>query len=328
MENRAKFALDFLHDPVVIGTNYIRVVIDGTQILKLWEFLQNYAKKNHKSFPIKKPHLDLKGEEVAEAKKWNLPKCMEEMLNFLLKTKMCPPQVTKWSTLGVDVLSPEYDLEEKFEYAFLSPKAYVPESFDAFSIEIETGAYPNLVLDFISLTSSVLKEFKDFILSIPIVGEHTVFSSICQKHAAKYVSVLYPAVVALWADFLANYTTSEDQVELLSSALDYFYTREWRTSILLTAISMEKLVAELFEELFKKPCPPFPIGSIFKRISKSKPLPKDIELAVKTTNRIRIAAVHRSYMPLGIKEATEALSGAMTFLFWYQENGSNFCCNK
>jgi hypothetical protein len=255
---------------------------------------------------------------------------MEEMLNFLIKLDICPSQIKKWSSYGVTVLVPEYVEEEETEPQnyFLSPRAYAPENLEAFSIEIEPGAYPNLVIDIMSLTSAALQEFRQFIVSIPVIGKGALFTKEQKKHAEKYVSVLYPSVAALWIDNLASLAISGDLVDLFTGALEYFYRREWRTSILLSAISLEKQVAELYEETFKKPCPPFSLGAVSKKISDLKPLPKNIDRVLRMTNSLRIAAVHRSYMPLGVKEATDALSGSLRFLLWFLENSSDFCSSS
>jgi hypothetical protein len=162
----------------------------------------------------------------------------------------------------------------------------------------------------------------------PVIGKRALFTNEQKKHAAKYVSVLYPSVAALWIDNLASLAINGDLVDLFAGALEYFYRRDWRTSILLSANSLEKLVAALYEETLKKPCPPFPIGSVAKKISNFKPLPKNIESVLKMTNSLRIAAVHRSYMPLGVKEATDALSGSLKFLLWFLENSPNFCSSS
>jgi hypothetical protein len=263
--------------------------------------------------------------EIGETSKWWLTQSLEEMLNFLVRLRTCPKPIKEWAKCGNIVFIPEYAGEDTVEYYFLVQKAYIPETLDAFSIEVEPKAYPNLVIDFISLTPTALGMFRSFITSIPIIGEKALFIKEQQKHASKYASVLYPSVAALWIDHIARLTVSDDVVGLLESAVDYFYTRDWRTSILFSAISMEKILAELYEEFFKKPCPPFPIGSILKQMSKAKELPKEAEAALRSGNRMRIAAVHRSYMPLTVREATDALNNAVSFILWFYEHGSDFC---
>jgi hypothetical protein len=324
MEEQMKQVLNFLHNPVENGVYHQRTIIEGRQILNFWKYLRDHSKKIGKRFNIDEPSLDLDMEDIGEAGKWWLTQDMEEMLNFLFKLKICPVQVKEWAQYGEAVLVPEYAEELAGNYFFLAQKAYTPESLDAFSIEVEPRAYPNLVIDVIGLTPTPLENFRSFIESIPIVGKKALFTKEQKRHAEKYTSVLYPSVAALWVDYIARLVVSGDLVELLEGAMDYFYTRDWRTSILLSAISVEKLLAEFYEEVFKRPCPPMPIGDIQAEISKFKNLPKEANDAWKTTNTMRNAAVHRSYMPLTLKEATDALRGAVTFILWFSEHGTEF----
>ncbi len=328
MQEQSKQILAFLRNPIESGVYHQRIIIEGQQIQNLWKYLKDYSRKNRKSFKVDEPvlNLDLDDmDEIGEMSKWWLTQSLEEMLNFLVRLKMCPKPIKEWAKCGNIVFIPEYAGEDIVEYYFLVQKAYIPETLDAFSIEVEPKAYPNLVIDFISFTPRVLGMFRSFITSIPIIGEKALFIKEQQKHADKYASVLYPSVAALWIDYMARLTVSGDVVGFLESAVDYFYTRDWRTSILFSAISMEKILAELYEEFFKKPCPPFPIGSIIKKITKARELPKEAEAALKRGNRMRITAVHRSYVPLTVKEATDTLNDAVSFILWFYEHGFDFC---
>jgi hypothetical protein len=328
MQEQAKRILALLRNPIECGVYYQRAIIEGQHIQNLWKYLKNYSKRNRKNFTVDEPILNFdrdEMDEIGEASKWWLTQSMEEMLNFIVRLKTCPAPIKEWAKCGNAILVPEYAEQVKGEYYFLAQKAYIPETLDAFSIEIEPRAYPNLVIDVISLTPAVLGKFRDFVASIPIVGEKAVFIREQRKHATKYASVLYPSVAALWIDYIARLTVSEDVVGLLESAVDYFYTRDWRTSIVFSAISVEKTLAELYEEIFKKSCPPIPIGAILKQISGVKKLPKEVENALKTANKMRNTAVHRSYMPLTVNEATDALKGAVSFTLWFYEHGPEFC---
>ncbi len=323
MERHVKKVLRFLRRPVEVGVHYQRAIIGGQQIHDFWKYLKNYAKKKRGCFEIEEPLLDMDIDVIGDIGKWWLTQSMEEMLNFLLKLDICPEGVKEWADYGTVVLPPEYAEELDTEYYFLAQKAYIADAIDALSIEIEPRAYPNLVIDIIGFSPLVLEKFRSFILSVPVIGEKVIFMKEKKKHAMEYVSLVYPSVAALWIDNMARLMVRGDVVDLLEATIDYFYTRDWRTAIILSSISLEKVLAEFYEEIFKRPCPPRPIGDIKHEIIKVvKDLPEEIKDAIDMTNNMRIAAVHRSHLPLGVKEATNALQGAIKFILWFQEYGT------
>jgi len=323
MKERVKMVLKFLRNPVEVGVYYQRVIIDGQQIYDFWKYLKDITKKKGKHFGIEEPPLDIDIEVVGDIGKWWLTQSMEEMLNFLFKLDICPQEVKEWADLGTVVLPPEYSEELDTEYYFLAQKAYIADAFNALSIEIEPRAYPNLVIDVVSFGRLVLEKFRSFISSVPKIGEKVIFTKEKKKHAMEYVSLVYPSVAALWVDDMARLMIRGDVVDLLEATIDYFYTRDWRTSIILCSISLEKVLAEFYEEIFKKPCPPRSIGDIEHEITENvKDIPKEIKEAIEMTNSMRIAAVHRSHLPLGVKEATNALQGTLKFILWFQEYGA------
>jgi len=61
------------------------------------------------------------------------------------------------------------------ENFFLAQKAVAPETYEAFSIDIETKAYPSLVVNVTSLTPTALGKFRSFITSIPVIGGKILF---------------------------------------------------------------------------------------------------------------------------------------------------------
>jgi len=98
-------------------------------------------------------------------------------------------------------------------------------------------------------------------------------------------------------------------------------SEEWRTSIVLSAISIESVLADLYEENYKVPAPDTPLGDLFTRIQTKISFPSEIIRAVEMTNNARIAAVHRSHFPVSDREAINALFGATNFILWNNTGG-------
>jgi HEPN domain-containing protein len=103
----------------------------------------------------------------------------------------------------------------------------------------------------------------------------------------------------------------------ISGAVRYINSREWRTSIVLSAITVESILAELYEDASKEPAPDTPLGDLFRKVKEKIDIPPDIVDAINMTNEARIAAVHRSPSPISDRDATNALFGAIKLTLWY-----------
>jgi len=299
--------IEFLRNPIEAGAYHTHIIITKQQIRSLWKYLKSYSKKKRKRFKIEDPFIGVEDLFYLDFP-FNLSESMDHMLNFLYgREDLCPEQVFEWADYGTVVMQPEYDLEEEEEYYFFPPKIYFMDISDAMSIEVNARAYPDFVMDVVTLTPKALSIFKSFLNSIPTFENKIKMTNESKRHSGKYVYQLYPAVAALWVDCFSHYQLSEDIIDLLKASLDYFYQREWRTSIVLSAISVEAVLAEIYEEVFHQEAPPIPLGELKLKIIDKKDLPKEATRPLKTLNDMRRAAVHRGYTALTVKEATHAL---------------------
>lgn len=273
--------IEFLRKPMETGAYHAHITITRQQIKSLWEYLKSYSKKKRKRFRIEDPFIGIEDLFYLDFS-FNLSESMDHMLNFLYRCgDICPEQVFRWAEYGTVVMQPEYDLEEEEEYYFFPPKIYFMDISDAMSIEINAKAYPDFVMDVVTLTPKALFIFKSFLSSIPTFGNEIKMTEECKRHSASYVYQLYPAVAALWVDCFSHYQLSEDIIDLLKASLDYFYQREWRTSIVLSAISVEAVLAEIYEEAFHHEAPPIPLGELKTKIIQKKGITKRSNGAIK-----------------------------------------------
>jgi hypothetical protein len=129
----------------------------------------------------------------------------------------------------------------------------------------------------------------------------------------------------LWVDELAVRSISRDITEFLGGALDYLDKREWQMSIILSAISVEVLLADIYEEIMHKEAPPAPIGFLIDEIDKKRKFPPEAMRPLKVVNRMRKAAVHRGITSFTKKDAILGLMNATRFVLWCSFQGKGFC---
>lgn len=322
--------VSFLYDPFKTGAYCSRLFIPYDAVMEFWEFLSEKAKQRHKKFKVKKLESDLEyfrfiretgGEEFPE-------KVLDDMLNFLIKLDdLCPKEVVKWSDYGNLVIYPEYFVPSEREegYFFFPPQAYFADIKDAISIRIDNKAIPDIVAEVASLTPKSMSIFKSFISAIPCIKSNTIYTDEGKRHSRRFVFDLYPSVAALWVDELAHKSMSRDIIEFLGGALDYLDKREWQMSIILSAISVEVLLADVYEEILRKGAPPAPIGFLIDEINKKRKFPPEAMRPLKIVNRMRKAAVHRGITSFTKKDAILGLMNATRFALWYSFESKNFC---
>lgn len=122
--------------------------------------------------------------------------------------------------------------------------------------------------------------------------------------------------VRFWLEDEASISIPSDLKSFLIGAIDYLSSQEYRTSIVLSAITVESILADLYEEKYKSLAPDIPLGDLLGHVKNKISFPPDILSAIETTNRARIAAVHRSRLPVSEREAINALFGATAFAQW------------
>ncbi|MCP8309180.1 MAG: hypothetical protein H3Z54_10900 [archaeon] len=204
------------------------------------------------------------------------------------------------------------------------PNIPLPKINDALHIA-ETEHRAIVVLEATSVKEEGIEQFLTFIKSLPELGPSYHVISKKTQFSSRFIYDLVPAAVSAWISIRSTIECVPEYIlDYFIAALRYLEEQEWRTSIVLSAIALESLLAEMFEEEFQKIAPDIPLGALkdeivanFKSNKKSSPFPDEISECVNGTNQARIAAVHRGGRQLSVKDATEALQGAVKFAIWH-----------
>ncbi len=182
-----------------------------------------------------------------------------------------------------------------------------------------------IVIEATALQKSTVESFVAFVKSIPDVGNSVNLVREGRQFSSRLSSDLVPVAARAWSRSIPTVETVPQFIlTYLYGAFTYLDSSEWRTSIVLSAIALESLLAEMYEAEFHEVAPDVPLGSLhsqikdnFRNIQKHDPFPKDIDRAIETCNESRIAAVHRGGRQLFDKEAYDALLSVARFSIWY-----------
>lgn len=192
---------------------------------------------------------------------------------------------------------------------------------DVIVIESERTKDENvLLLGIATIKKGGLSTFNDFMRCIPHIGETVKELRRRKTHSSRYAFRPYPLAVRLWLEHEKSITVPSDLRDFLRGSIRYHSEREWRTSIVLSAIAVESILADLYEEEFKEYAPNVPLGELYHKVKDKVNFPSDIKGAIEMANEARISAVHRSRFPVSDREATNALYGSTTFIMWYSAN--------
>ena len=182
---------------------------------------------------------------------------------------------------------------------------------------------------FIVEVASVKEEgsnrFLKFLSDVPEIdkGLRKIIKEI--QHSSRIVFRPYPAAVSAWtAGALAAERLPRYLLQYLKAATRYYNAKEWRTSIVLSAIALETLLAEMFEDEFHRQADDIPLGALkdkivesFKLQNRGSAFPNEVLEWIDKTNDARIAAVHRGSIQLSGREALDALRGLVKVAFWH-----------
>jgi hypothetical protein len=210
-----------------------------------------------------------------------------------------------------------------FPSVFLSPNIAVLKTCDAINLK-HLIDYPKLTFDVCSVKENGCQLFEEFIKSVPIIGKEIATTPRRKKHSSPYCSEPYPAAVMLWTCSIAR-NVPEDILNYFESSIAYFEKKEWRISIILAAIAVESLLAEIYEECYHENAPSEPLGALKDRIEKKQKFPPNVRKDVETVNYGRISAVHRGSQQVGERETRNTLMGATRFTQWAFEKGPLLC---
>lgn len=226
--------------------------------------------------------------------------------------------IRMWSDILAETLEHIfYKKEVKLEH--FPNYASLLEITDAINIS-KVGRDKKVFLNVTSVGKRGIECFDKFMKSIPELGEEVDFSKIQERHLQRFVYRPYPPAVLLWINVIGFHKVPEPVRDFLNVAVSYFRHGEWRTSVVLSAIAVEIILAELYEENFQSEAPDVSLGKLIELLKEKVAFDREIESAVSLTNEKRIIAVHRSQIEPSEREAIDSLFGATKLTLWYSSH--------
>lgn len=196
------------------------------------------------------------------------------------------------------------------------------KTFDVIHIEDISERMNNKFIKLFEVTT--IKEdtnelFETFMKKIPHISEN--FETIKRRisFSSRNIFKPYPFVLELWLKDESSVYAPKDLLDLIEAASNYHKEKEWRTSVILSAIAIESILADLYEEEKKDHAPDLPLGALFEKVREVAKIPLDIQSTIKAVNQARIAAVHRSKSPVSDRDADIALYGTTKTTMWFAE---------
>jgi len=193
----------------------------------------------------------------------------------------------------------------------------IPETKDVVSVERQHIDGGRWFFDVTAIKDSGISAFKKAVACIPPITERIKIVREDRQFSSRYSFRPYPLAAKLWLQDEVSISIPSDLKSFLTGAIDYLSSNEWRPSIVLSAIAVESMLADLYEESHRRSAPDIPLGDLFQLVKTKIHFPEDIVVAIDLTNRARIAAVHRSRLPVSEREAINALFGAVSFARWH-----------
>ena len=317
--------LSYITDPVATGVYHISFSISLTSLRSLFEEICKYSSypQEFKLLEEEKcnPRLAAYMAKIAED---DLERALDYLSiispqeGILSTPKVLPAKGLKAISIKELLYSRENEFSQYFipwSGGLLTPNLALISTKDAINIRA-LYAEPNIVLNVISMKESGCKIFETLIRSIPIVGQDAKVSKISQKHSSRYCFEPLASAVILWINTDAHDIVPFDIQDFLKNSITYYEKNEWRIAIILAAIGVESILAEIYEELFHETAPSDPIGAIKVKIHKKQKFPNNVLEDIDVVNQSRISAVHRSSTPVGPKETRNAIVGATKFTHW------------
>lgn len=330
MENLIKY----LSNPLEYGVYHSQLIVDFKGLEKLLREIAKIVSKKRKSDARE---LNKIADTIKEEEYLNIDEIKEYLIKALAhyaRTKECPKEIVAY-IVGRNLQ--ENDEENHIEFtrvlahrirrysmvrrlrSFAIFESHTLSHInDVIIIQIEETSDDN-VLHFEVTTTKEEGQlmFHDFIKNIPHIGKKVKKIRKRKTHSSRFAFRPYPLAVRLWLDHEKAITVPKDLRDFLRGSIRYQSDEEWRTSIVLSAIAVESVLADLYEEQYKKYAPNVPLGDLYHQVKGKMKFPPQIENAIEIVNEARISAVHRSRFPVSDREATNALYGSTTFIMWY-----------
>jgi hypothetical protein len=202
------------------------------------------------------------------------------------------------------------------------PDIVMPGIGDVVHISESTFGSEN-ILEMTSVKKDGVSFYLELLKILPCAREdYSVILHPVKTHSSRYCSEPLVPAVQSWLEGRPSMIHLPSYLrEYLKAANTYLKKEEWRTSTTLSAIAVESILAELYEEEFHQWAPDDPLGSLYgqikDKIKDNNPhLLDDIDLYVQRASNARIAAVHRGSTQVSPRESLDALRSAMRATIW------------
>jgi hypothetical protein len=325
---------EYLLNPHKVGIFNCNFEIQTDDIIRLLEEAVNFDKKDQRE-PETYNTLRFRRHEMDEGHPW-LFNDLKEVLDHLDIYKPDEPPLGPWQlkkpfneVLTEEELRHEMILQESHRSMFTaypSPRIFfgryqaVVGIRNAISLDFDIKSKV-LRLNLYCLNEQGIDAYKEFLESIPIIGKNIKISKVIQKFSSRYCYKIYPSALIVWLCEVIDNPIPNDILQYFLGAVNYYAQREVRISIVLSAIAVETIMAELYEEIKHQPAPPGTLGQLFAQVKKLTQIPDEIKSDVDEVNNNRILSVHRSSAHLGDQEARFSLMGATRFAHWVYFEG-------
>ncbi len=187
----------------------------------------------------------------------------------------------------------------------------------------ELAVDSQLIVEMTSLTERGVSKYLELFKLLPFEEDQcSVILKPTESHSSRYSYEPFVVAAEMWLQKSSTkMSLPRDLIEYLKASVNYFREEEWRTSITLSAIVVESILAELYEEKFHENAPDIPLGALHdtvkKKLGQENGLLDPVDIHIERANNSRIAAVHRGSRQVSQKESIDALRGAIRVAIWY-----------
>lgn len=318
--------MEYIKDPMKTGVFNCQISFNFSKITEIFDFLMENITDRYEKSRIKREFAVFKKKDYFSLK--DIRKTFSELVWEMQGLDNAPDPIDKYLSLleedeGIQLLwiNPNVDIlsSTKLEIINDSISLDIIEPFDDELNVLDDEFDENVLIDVTSIKKVGVTSFIDFIKSLPGIGESLIIhKKPIKTHSSRYTFRTYPCAIKLWLATKAIKTVPSDLHDFLNDATKYCNEKEWRTSIVLSAITTESLLADIYEDSFHDYAPnKATLGILFESTKSKIDYPEKIMEAITLVNNARISAVHRSRHPVSEREAINSLYGSVNFAIWY-----------
>jgi len=328
-----KTIISYLKNPMDVGVHHEKILVDFSQMVPFLNILQSeYIDSLRKLGKYVAPKSVQREKE--EKFRENISKLeyiysdeyfdiLLELVDFFVGLPSFPSELEPFfggprrGLLTGDIFLPKGHDVHDIPSRNLFFSRTIPKKKDVILIDKKFFGTSKCVFDITCIKEDTTDDFIAFLNSFPPLKDRVVLVKKKKYHSQRFVLTPYNLAVKLWINDESSSILPSDLRSYLKGAISYLELGEWRTSIIFSAICTESILADLFEEIFKKEAPDVPLGELFRQVKERISLSSEIISAIRMTNAARIEAVHRSHFPISNREAIFALYGSIKITAWY-----------